>query len=69
MRFSRVIDFGMKLKHLSDQELLSQTQAAVARERAATTEVLYHLLEVEVRMLYAQLGFSTLFEYVRLEPP
>ena len=54
----------MNLNHLSDEELLSQTQTAVARERAATTEVLYHLLEVEVRMLYAQLAFSSLFDYV-----
>ena len=48
----------MNLNHLSDQELLSNTQAAVGRERAATTEVLYHLLEVEIRMLDAQMGLT-----------
>ena len=53
------------LKSLSDSDLLSQTQSLVARERELTTELLWHLREVEVRRLYAGQGYSSLFDYVR----
>ncbi len=53
------------LKSLSDSDLLSQTQLLVAREREMTTELLWHLREVESRRLYAGQGYSSLFDYVR----
>jgi len=53
------------LKSLSDSDLLSQTQLLVAREREVTTELLWHLREVEARRLYAGQGYSSLFDYVR----
>ncbi|OFZ55188.1 MAG: hypothetical protein A2428_11620 [Bdellovibrionales bacterium RIFOXYC1_FULL_54_43] len=52
------------LRSLSDSELLSQTQLLVARERKLTAELLWHLREVEHRRLYAEEGFSSLFDYV-----
>jgi hypothetical protein len=51
------------LKDLSSQELLTNTKHLVAREREVTTQVLWHLREIECRRLFAQLGFSSLFEY------
>ena len=52
------------LKSLSDSDLLSQTQSLVRRERELTTELLWHLREVEHRRLYAEQGYSSLFDYV-----
>jgi hypothetical protein len=51
------------LKDLSSQELLTKTKDLVAREREVTTQVLWHLREIESRRLFAMLGFSSLFDY------
>lgn len=53
----------MNLRNLTNENLLAQTKQVVREERAATTAVLHHLLEVNQRRLYAALGFSSLFEY------
>ncbi|HLE00595.1 MAG: hypothetical protein A2428_16255 [Bdellovibrionales bacterium RIFOXYC1_FULL_54_43] len=53
-----------QLKSLSDSDLLNQTRLLVARERELTTELLWHLREVEHRRLYAEEGYSSLFDYV-----
>ena len=53
------------LKYLFDSDLLNQTRLLVAREREVTTELLWHLREVEHRRLYAEKGYSSLFDYVR----
>ncbi len=53
------------LKSLFDSDLLNQTRLLVAREREVTTELLWHLREVEHRRLYAEKGYSSLFDYVR----
>ena len=58
-------DFMKQLQTLSDSELLLQTRSLVSRERALTTELLAHLREVERRRLYAEQGYSSLFDYVR----
>lgn len=53
----------MKLKHLSNNDLHSQTKSIAEKERLSTIEVLWHLRENERRMLYAQMGYRDLKEY------
>ena len=53
------------IKALTDSELLNQTRLLVSRERELTTELLWHLREVERRRLFAEQGYSSLFDYVR----
>jgi len=52
---------------LSDIELLSTTKKLVTEEKKLTIKVLWHLREVEKRMLYARRGFHSLYEYAREE--
>ncbi|MEK6706164.1 MAG: HNH endonuclease signature motif containing protein [Bdellovibrionota bacterium] len=52
------------IKSLPDSVLLSKIKTLAEEERKLTTQVLELLREVEHRRLYAQQGFSTLFEYV-----
>jgi hypothetical protein len=51
------------LKSLSNEVLLQNTQALVAEERKLTTQVLWHLNEIQRRRLYAEHGYGSLFEY------
>jgi hypothetical protein len=51
------------LKSLSNEVLLQNTQALVAEERKLTTQVLWHLYEIQRRRLYAERGHGSLFEY------
>jgi hypothetical protein len=51
------------LKELSDSLLLRQIKDLVQEERKLTTEVLWHLKEVEARMLHLQIGCHSLFDY------
>ncbi len=51
------------LSGMSDRELLSRVRDLVSRERAATLEVLVHLMEVERRKLFLGLGYPSMFEY------
>ena len=53
----------LNLKELSDSQLLRQTQDLVQEERKLTTEVLWHLKEVEARLLHLRVGCSSLFDY------
>src|SRR5271165_203534 len=53
----------MNLKNLSDSVLLAQTKNAALKERKSITLVLNHLLEVERRRLYLELGYGSLFDY------
>jgi len=53
----------MNLKHLSNEDLHTQTLAAANKERMSTIEVLWHLREVDRRMLYAIKGYRDLKEY------
>jgi hypothetical protein len=50
-------------KSLSNAALLRNTQSLVAEERKLTTAILWHLHEIQVRRLYAEKGFGSLFEY------
>ncbi len=55
----------MDLRKVSDQELLSRTKQLVAREREGLTEILQHLREIERRRLFADLKYSSLYDYCR----
>lgn len=57
----------MKLTHLTDQALLSDTKQLVTQERKLGTQVLYHLREVEKRRLFSDLGFASLYDYCQRE--
>ncbi|WPU67049.1 HNH endonuclease [Peredibacter starrii] len=53
----------MRLKHLANKILLSDTKKLVSAERSATTKLLHHLKEIERRKLYCDLKYSSLFAY------
>lgn len=57
----------MTLSKTSDQELLVETKKLVAREQEITHQILEHLEEIEVRKLYSDLRYSSLFEYCMRE--
>lgn len=45
----------MNLRKVSDQVLLANTEALVAKARELRTEILHHSREIERRRLYADL--------------
>jgi len=51
------------LSHLSDDALLRDLAAVVARERTATALVLAHIAEVDARKLYLPAGYPSMFAY------
>lgn len=54
----------MNLKNISNHELISRMQKLVSSERKITHLVLLHILEIENRRLYAELGYESLFTYL-----
>lgn len=57
----------MILKHLTDKTLLKDTKALALEHREVTAKLLHHLREIEIRKLYSELGYSSLFSYVVCE--
>lgn len=53
----------MNLKHLTDEQLLKDTEVLVGKERAMTLEILYHLQEIDKRKLYCDLKYGSIYEY------
>lgn len=53
----------MDLKHLTDQQLLKDTEILVKSERELSTRILHHLKEIDRRKLYCDLKCSSLFDY------
>jgi hypothetical protein len=53
----------MELKKLSNFELLRSMEKAVIAEKQYTLTVLRHLQEIEQRKAYAELGYSSLYDY------
>src|SRR4051794_10357559 len=51
------------LKSFSDDALLQETKNRVDRERQATLELIECLAEIETRMLYAELGYPSLWAF------
>jgi hypothetical protein len=54
----------MNLKILSNQNLIEGMARAVHNERKATHLVLLHILEIEKRKLYLDLGYGSIFAYL-----
>ncbi|MFL5812016.1 MAG: HNH endonuclease [Bdellovibrionia bacterium] len=54
---------GPSPESLSNEALLRNTRTLVAEERKLTTEILWHLHEIQIRKLYAGKGYASLFEY------
>lgn len=52
-----------ELLSLSKQDLLRRTLSLVAEERKITLSLIKHLREVERRMLFSELGYSSLWEF------
>lgn len=52
-----------ELKTLDNKTILTKTETLVREERRITTEVLQCLYEVERRILYAELGYSSLYDF------
>lgn len=53
----------MNLQTISDKKLLQATEEIAQRERANTVALLYHLKEIDRRRLFADLRYSSLFDY------
>ncbi len=53
----------MSLKKIRDRELLSQIKMWVQNERQLLVQILRHLQEIERRLLFSELGYSSLFAY------
>src|ERR1700739_555121 len=53
----------MNVKSLSDQELLTSIETLVLNERELLTNILHHLREIEIRRLFSDLGFTSMFDY------
>jgi hypothetical protein len=51
------------LTHVADSALLHGLRSLLARERAATAELLAHLAEVDARHLYAAAGYPSMFAW------
>ncbi len=58
---------SQSIEALSDDRLLSYAKNLAAEERAVTAKLLRHLLEIDKRLLFAKLGYSSLFHYVTEE--
>jgi hypothetical protein len=68
-RFSRAMAPFMSkpLKQLSSPELLTRTKGLIAEERRITLLLIEHLEEIQARMLYAELGYGSLWEFATRE--
>lgn len=55
----------MDLRHLSDQELLSDVTKLVGSHREITAKLVAHLAEIEERRLHLEAGFPSMFEFCR----
>ncbi len=55
------------MKNLNAQELLARTKNLVAQERKLTVLLIEHLEEIQRRMLYAEMGYASLWEFATQE--
>ena len=53
----------MQVATLSDSELTEGLEVSVVHERESIVCVLQHLMEFDKRLLYRELGYSSLFDY------
>src|SRR5205085_4828236 len=59
----RVCAMHASLRHLTDQILLGNFSALVAREHATSAELLVYIDEIESRRLYAAADYRSMFAY------
>jgi len=59
----KILKINENVKSLCDEGLLAQTDYLVAEERQNTILILRHLREIEIRRLFIDLGFSSMYEY------
>ena len=52
------------LAHASDDQLIDGLRNLVAQETKCTHEIVLHLVEVNKRRLFADLGYSSMFDYL-----
>ena len=53
----------MNIKTLSNQDLASSLDSLALKERENTVEFLRHLIEFDSRLLYREMGYSSLYDY------
>lgn len=53
----------MNLSALSNEELVEKLLLLRGRERESTLSILYHLIEIENRGVFRELGYPSLFDY------
>lgn len=51
---------SVSLHSVSNPNLITDTRAAAAREHGATLDLLHHLVEVDERRAYLELGYSSI---------
>ena len=51
------------MKSISNESLLAETENLVREERRITLELLDHLREIESRMLFAEMGYSSMYDF------
>ncbi len=54
------------LARLSDSQLIKKLDALVQKERAATIEVIRHIIDFDPRKLYLGIGYGSLYDYCTL---
>lgn len=57
----------MNLSHLTDRSLLQDTKTLAKQERHLTLQILWHLQEIDRRKLYADLKYTSLWEFALQE--
>jgi Restriction endonuclease len=60
---SRILNIQQNVQQLSDRVLIEQTDFLAEHERGITILVLRHLREVEIRRLYIDLEYSSMYAY------
>jgi 5-methylcytosine-specific restriction endonuclease McrA len=51
------------LQKISSSDLVQKTLGLVAQERKISTEILWHFRAIETRRIYAELGYSSMYEF------
>ena len=52
------------LSHVSDERLIDGLKSLVAKEKRCTHEIVLHLVEVNKRRVFADLGYTSMFDYL-----
>ena len=54
-------------ERMTNPQLLEKLKSLVGEEKRVQSEILRYLREVDSRMLYAEMGYPSLFEFCRRE--